>query len=398
MTLRLKKIRWDTLFLILLFCFSISLFNLAGYFFAATAFILLLFNVKRITVSVPELILFMYSSVYYAYYTMYRGISIEYFIIFLIGPCAAYIIGRLYMQNMTAEDNSFLVFIVVVATGMFCHGVLNVYAYVNSEHYALYEFYRQSVDFWRGGIVNVKTTEMFFTFASGISIGVLFSKTKLKFKILAVAVLTVSLGITIFFANRTLIIICLVVFIWQFFVSNIPRQTKIFITIIVAVAILLLVFLTNGTGLGGNLSTLKIIRRITEGEASSRFNVWWNFFDDYKFLRYPFGGAFIVKGTGLSYLHNMWLDVYNTVGFIPFIIIIVFTVMMIKEFRIYKNVMLDAGKETEYVVFKCLMLATVFNCMVEPIIEANPYYFLSVLMFLGAMNERKRSILSLSVH
>jgi len=395
MTLRLRKIRWNTLFLILLFCFSISLFNLAGYFFAATAFILLLFNVKRITVSTPELVLFIYSSVYYLYYTMYRGLSIEYFIIFMVGPCAAYLIGKLYMQNMTADDNSFMVFIVVIATGMFCHGALNVYAYVHSEHYALYEFYRQSVDFWRGGVVNVKTTEMFFTFASGISIGTLFSKTKLKFKVLALAVLIASLSITIFFANRTLILICLVILIWQFFVSKIPRQTKLLITILVAGIVFLFFALANYTALGEDLAALKIIKRITEGEASSRFDVWWNFFEDNKFLRYPFGGAFIVKGTGLNYLHNMWLDIYNTVGFIPFIAFIVFTIMMFKEFRVYRVVMLDAGKDTEYTIFKCLMLAVIFNCMVEPIIEANPYYFLSVLMFLGAMNERKKIIKSL---
>ena len=46
----------------------------------------------------------------------------------------------------------------------------------------------------------------------------------------------------------------------------------------------------------------------------------------------------------------------------------------------------------EYEIFQCLMIAILLNMMVEPIIEANPYYFLIVLMYLGAMDAKKERL------
>lgn len=385
--------------LIILFCFSVSLFNLAGVIFSGMIALMYFFNIRNIKISVSEWILALFSFFYFLITGVHFGLNPENIILFLVGPLSAFLLGKLYVLR-SPNKNAFLVFIVVLAAGMCLHGFLNLYAYINSSHFSLYQYYRRSVDFWRGTLVNVNTTGMFFTFATGISLGVLFSDYSKKAKIISVLVISACIGATVFFANRALILVVMLVLVWKgivwLFSKKVSNRSKILTVVVFAfVAVLAFVaILLFFEDFWAKIGALKIVRRFFDGTSSGRFGVWAYFFKNYNFIRYPMGGDLMLEGTTLGYLHNMWLDVYNQAGVIPFVLLSVFTVLSVKDISEFKRVMNQNGKENEFLIFQCLVVAILFNCAVEPTIEANPYYFAIVLMFLGAMNGYKRKLLS----
>ena len=391
-----KALRWEVIANIVLLCFAISLFNLAGYIFAAMLLVTLFYNVGLIKISTPELTLMGFSLFYFVIYSFHFPVTIEEFILFLAGPWGAYLIGKQYVLRSRSK-NAMMTLIVILAAGMCLHGLLNWVAMLQSEYMLSYAYKRESVDFWRGDVVSVTVTGMFFTFATGLAIGALFSHTKGKLKILAVVTLIACLGATIFFANRTLLVVAaimLVCYIAATMVSakvSAARKTLMLAAMGFVLLILVLAFAFNWFGMTDKIMSLKLFQRMS-GEEGGRMDQWKLILEDNAFLRYLLGGGNIALNGGERYLHNLWLDIYNRVGILPFIMIVTFTVQMAARYMPFRRQMLRHGKVVECTCFTALLVALVLNCMVEPIIEANPYYFLIVLMFLGAMNGQTRKL------
>lgn len=396
--LRINKTIFEYGFLVILFCFSIALFNLPGYIFAALILLMFMLYSRNIQLTANELLLMFFSLFYFVFYWLHYGMDINTIILYLLGPWSAYILGKVYMKT-SVNDNSFVVFIFVLAIGMYLHGVLNVIAYIRSDYFDLYNYYRQSVDFWRGELVNVKTTEMLYTFATGACLGVIFASYKIWHKILSALVIAVSLLLTVFLANRSLLVIFIVLFAWRMIVwmadsSVIVKRKIIASIIIVAILALAVIFISlNIAGVGDAFFATKIVQRFISDSELTRFDVWNIFFDDFMFLEHPFGGEHLTNNTEHGYLHNMWLDVYNRVGSIPFILLVVITVKNAVHCFTFCRTMTVNNRKKESIVFESLMIAIFLNLMVEPIIEANPYYFLIVLMFLGAMEGYRHKVL-----
>ena len=75
-----KTLRWEVIANIVLLCFAISLFNLAGYIFAAMLLVTLFYNVGLIKISTPELTLMGFSLFYFVIYSFHFPVTIEEFI------------------------------------------------------------------------------------------------------------------------------------------------------------------------------------------------------------------------------------------------------------------------------------------------------------------------------
>lgn len=378
----------------MLFAFSISLFNLAGYIFALLVLMLMIIGTSSIKVGIEDIYIIAFSVCYFVFYWINYDIGIETIIIFLIGPWSAFWLGKTYIANYNSSKE-FIQFLIVLSLGMFIHGLLNWLAYMNSSHMEYYDYYRQSVDIWRGTIVNVNTTGMYFTFFTGICLGVIFTKQSYKMKLFALTMVTSSLAATVFFASRTLLYIAGIIVLWQsgklLLSSKLLFRKKIVLIelLICAAFILLYIYINNVWGLNDAFNSLKLVQRISAGETTSRWSVWTVFFDNMNFMDHMFGGGDLLENTPLNYMHNMWLDVYNVAGILPFILLVVITFRSIKKICYY-NVIARYDHYNESVIVTCLFVAIFLNCMVEPIIEANPYYFLIVMMFIGATDSRRK--------
>lgn len=391
-----KPLRWEVIANIVLLCFAISLFNLAGYIFAAVLLVTLVYNVGLIKISTPELTLMGFSLFYFVIYSFHFPVTVEEIVLYLAGPWGAYLIGKQYVLRARSK-NAMMTLIVILAAGMCLHGLLNWVAMLRSEYMYTYAYLRISVDFWRGDVVSVTATGMFFAFATGLAVGAIFSKTATKTKVVAVLTLAACLGATIFFANRTLLVIIVIMLVGYTAVMLLSARTsaarKALLLSLLALGLVLLAmaFFFNWFGLSDRIMSLKLFQRIS-GDEGGRLEQWLSFFKDNAFLRYSMGGDQIAKSADISYLHNLWLDIYNRAGAISFLLIIIFTVLMVKRYIIFRQRMLRCGLNMECTCITALLVATMLNCMVEPVIEANPYYFLIVLMFLGAMNGQTQKL------
>ncbi len=375
----------ETLFLLAMFCFAISLFNKGGYIFAFTAVIVIFINMRNVRITLPLLSLVLFSVFYFASNTYWHGLSIEDLVKYLIGPWTAYLTGLIYMRNSTKKD-AFIKFIIILSLGMFLHGVLNWFAYFNSDLYSGYAYQRIAVDIWRNEVVSVTVTGMFYTLATGFSIGVLFSKTQSYYKIIAAIVLAVSIAISAFFANRTLFAIILIIvgvkLLSIAFSNKVSLNRKLMISFVIFAFVVVLVFLFafNVGGFSDWFFSLKLIQRYDE--AAGRLDAWISIFKDGSWIKYPFGNP------NNPSRHNLWLDVYGEVGVIPFVIIVCLTLYFLRRFLVFRREMLPRNNPNDEVVLnivQCLLLAVILNSAVEPVIVANPYFFLIILLIMGAM-------------
>ncbi len=385
----LRRVSWEIPMLCVLFCFAVSLFNLAGYIFAAIVLGMLLVKFTKIRLNDMEMMLILFSLSYSIFHFFHNGMNLNDIIWYVFGPWTAYLYGRLFIQK-SGFKNAFWALVVVLAAGMFLHGLLNWYAYCTSEHIAMYGFYRQSVDFWRGTLINVNTTAMYCTFAVGISIGLLFSPVKKGIKAACCAVLVISMVISVFYANRALLMIVGGMVAWQLFKlfisPTVQRKTKVYMIIGILLCVLLITIVIgfNIGGIADWLESLVVIQRFRKEGVSNRFIVWSYFFKDANFLSHLFGGNQMLENANVHYFHNTWLDVYHAVGIVPFVLFLIITanafVMTISTCRCLKR----HGQQTAALVLQCLMIVAAMNCAVEPVLEGNPYFFLMILMFLGA--------------
>lgn len=389
MPIRSKKL-YEFAFLAVLFCFSVSLFNLAGYIFSAMVLLMFLFVSHKLYLTSADLWLILFSVSYFFVYLFQFGADVETFILYFLGPWTAHIIGHQYIEQSRSKK-SFIVLLVVLSLGMFLHGVLNIIAYLRSDYFSLYNYYRQSVDFWRGELVNVKSTEMLFTFGTGLGMGVLFTSYKTKYKVIAIIALILALSSAVFMANRAMLIIFASLLLWRLFCwygdkrVSVKEKAIVFALILLIIFIAMTMVLLNIGGIADYIMELKIFQRFASKGELTRFDVWDVFWEDLRFLEFPFGGKKLTETAEWGYLHNMWLDVYNVVGVIPFIVIIICTVKFALSFSRFNKAMKTAKKENERVLFQSLVIAVFMNMLVEPIIEANPYFLLMVLMLFGAM-------------
>ena len=386
-------------FLVVLFCFAVSLFNLTGYIFSAMVLVMFFFYSRRLYFTSLDLWLLLFSVCYFLIYGIQFGVDVETFILYFLGPWTAHMMGHQYMEQ-SANKKSFLVLLVVISSGMFIHGILNVFAYLRSDYFSLYNYYRQSVDFWRGDLVNVKSTEMLFTFATGLGIGVMFTSYPKKYKVLSLIALMVVLVATVLMANRAMLIIFSSLLLWRLFCwyrdSKVPVNKKYVFSIssLIIILIVILMVLFNVKGITDYFKELKIFQRFTSENELTRLDVWNVFFKDFRFLEFPFGGKELTLDAAWNYLHNMWLDVYNVTGFVPFTVLIILTFKVIISFSRFNKIMKVAKKENERVLFQSLAIAIFMNMLVEPIIEANPYFLLMVFMLFGAMETYMHKICS----
>lgn len=390
-----NKLAIQNVILIILFMFAVSLFNLAGYIFAALVLAMLLQNLHVIKFTYSEILLIIFSVLCFFIDSYYYGLSIEGIILNLAGPWAAFMLGKLFVLQ-SADNSSYIKFVVVLSAGMGTHGILNWLTYMRSDYTEVYSYQRIALDVWRGDFISVTVLGMFFTFITAICVGVVFSKTALLKKLVAATVLFACVSATVYFANRTLLVIIAVLVVIKLLtllcsrdISRYQKLLWVVVCVIIATvtAMIIILFDLNFDSVVDWFNSLKLVQRLDD-DSDVRFYIWRSFFSEGYFIKYPFGGSNISNYFTQGYLHNMWLDLYDNVGVLPFTAFFIYNIRALINFFEYRRLAIQKGQNTEYNCLQCVMIAAILNCMVEPVIAANPYYFLILLMILGGMEAR----------
>lgn len=380
----------DTITTVGLFLFSVGIFNLPGQIFFALTVYFFVQKSKIIVVEKQDMILLLFSAAYFIIYTFDFGFAGKSLIIYLWGPWAAYLFGKWFVISNNGE-RGFQVMTKMLTYGFLLHGVLNLFAYLRSDYYAQYAYQRVSVDFWRGDMVSVISTGLMFTFAVALSTAMLFSPCIFRKRIMALGILLVSIFEVSFFAYRTMIYIALILIAfnlirWLYDASVRIRGKSFFIglALLFSLAILAIVFL-NAFGIQDKLLSIKIVKRLLYDERSSRFKTWSSYLLSGDWLRYPFGGQKSKFAYHGDWVHNLWLDILNKVGLIPFVIAVIFTITSIWSVHDTAARMKGMGRSLLSNQIASLGLGAMLICMPEPVIDANPYFFFAILMLLGGI-------------
>lgn len=380
----------DTITTVGLFLFSVGIFNLPGQIFFALTVYFFVQKSKIIVVEKQDMILLLFSAAYFIIYTFDFGFAGKSLIIYLWGPWAAYLFGKWFVISNNGE-RGFQVMTKTLTYGFLLHGVLNLFAYLRSDYYAQYAYQRVSVDFWRGDMVSVISTGLMFTFAAALSTATLFSPCSFRKRIMALGILLVSIFEVSFFAYRTMIYIALILIAfnlirWLYDASVRIRGKSFFIglALLFSLAILAIVFL-NAFGIQDKLLSIKIVRRLLYDERSSRFKTWSSYLLSGDWLRYPFGGQKSKFAYHGDWVHNLWLDILNKVGLIPFVIAVIFTITSIWSVHDTAARMKGMGCSLLSNQIASLGMGAMLICMPEPVIDANPYFFFAILMLLGGI-------------
>jgi len=227
----------------------------------------------------------------------------------------------------------------------------------------------------------------------GISLsGLLFIKTNVFIKALNALIFLPSFYSSIALANRTglIIVVSSVILIYctQMRLNSIRNNIKI--VLLFMVQCILLIFLFNK-----NVFNVKMMW--LQSNAFERF-ANMNLFNDPRVTAWgeAFRGLFTNllggKQTQLSleYAHNLWLDVGWSTGLLPFIILIVFTLMTLKNYiKLLRND--DLSLYFKYLITAMLNGFFVIF-MVDPVLEASIILF-SAFCFvsgvIGSINKKQ---------
>lgn len=374
------KDRWERAVLLVLFLFSLSFLNLAGYLYPLAAAFVLLYRPGQLRISAAVAVLALFSVLYFAVYSIHYGLSLNAAVWYLLGPWSAWLMGKTFVERGGGP----LRLLWVTAGGMWLHGVLNLWAYLRSGYFDQYRYYRQSVDFWRGALSNVNATGLLFTFAAALSAGALFSGVRPRRKLAAGLVLLGSVAASVFFANRALPLALLVILACCFLFGRRETGGRTRAILLAAAALAAIALLADVGEIASCLGGLKLVQRLLTDGGGARLNVWGEFFARWNFAAHPWGGGAMLKGSDFRYFHNLWLDVYNRTGLFPFLALAAATLCAAMEFFRFRRAAAARGLWDLRRTFTCVAAAAAVNCLLEPILEGNPYYFLILLMYLGA--------------
>jgi hypothetical protein len=210
----------------------------------------------------------------------------------------------------------------------------------------------------------------------GISLsGLLFIKTNVFIKALNALIVLLSLYASVSLANRTGLLIGLLsvilIYVAQTKLNSIRDNIKIAASFIFQCFVLFVLFNMNCLNVKSFWQHSNAFNRFADMALSNdpRLMAWGEAFKGV--FTNPLGGK--QAHLSLGYAHNLWLDVGYSTGFLPFIILIIFTLITLKCYvRLLHNE--NISRYFKYLV-TTMLCGFLLTFMVEPAIEGNYLLF-----------------------
>ena len=306
---------------------------------------------------------------------------------FLIVPWIAYYLGSLISNEEKNEK-----YILAIALGFMIHALLN---FVYSMWVGNISD-RNTLDVWNGQISSATLQGLLLVmYFSSLYYIITYIKNA-KQKIAMLVIFFVGIIYNLIIATRTTLLITMIVFVAAFlldyFISKDKERLKkhakrIIICILIGIIVIGILYITNIFGIGDKINESQLVKRLTNlSETNYSNNVRFLALKDSmaQIFKYPLGG-YQMELVGISYVHNLWLDVNYSAGIIPFAFIVMFTTLTIRNLIIFlKNK--ERNISYKILVFS-VYLGVLINFAVEPIIEGAPYSFIMFCLINGMIDQ-----------
>jgi hypothetical protein len=333
-------------------------------------------------------IIFFFSVSYLIVLGLYKPIGLNTLYIYLVGPIAAYIVGQIFISYSYKSLQST---ILIMTLGNFFHGILNIF--YNIDTYGFSYFFsgqRLFLDIWTRDIYTATLQGTFYTLiASHLFYSLVIRKENLTISNLYIVMIGIAILISILMGNRTLLIIVMTVFIGSYLVyfwleKKRVMKMRLFIYLIGLISIIYLLYAVNIFGLKTIVEKSLFLQRLSNSDIKSnpRFTAYMLALR--QMFVYPMGGYKMYLG-GVSYAHNLWLDVLYATGIIPFIFLILFSISVL--INLYKVMKINALPISFRLLMFGIYAGYLLNFMVEPILEGVPQMFLSFCLISGMLSK-----------
>ena len=301
-----------------------------------------------------------------------------------LGKSMAYCALETEQKQWKVEN---LVFALVA--GYFLHGLLNSFIYFWQCDLLKT---RSWMDVWTGNILPATQQNIFIIPIFSLLVPFfLYYRQNIKACIGVFFLVLYNLFFSVLSASRIPILIFIIVVGWEiflFFIFNRKKERNektarvlSFLGIIVLVIILLGIFLwSSNFGNIKNSIFISIFKRDGGILGNIRFRA--QLMAIKQLFKYPLGG-YRMDLAGLSLVHNVWLDIANASGLIPFALFLGYTLISIWDLMVLlRNRTICQFDKS---ILSGLYLTFVLYYMVEPALEANiqyllPWFFLNGLI------------------
>lgn len=381
------KISYKQISLVLLFMFSLNFINMESRILLLTFVAVMLISPRwKLPITTTSLILALFSISYYLLAVIYNSSMMTYYVIpLLVGPFIGYSIGIILLDNSYQDYSKGLkIIIYTIVFGRFIHGLLN---FISSSGYTGY--IRNGLDFWTKTIIAATGQGALMTMAISLLFYSVFvvKKSNIFEKAATLLCVIVSLVNSLLSASRTAMIIMVLVFILcaitYILISNEEesKKRKLIVGMVVLGLLFFWVYRSNTFGVKSYWESTPLFERIntvTSYEMGDQNRMMMITTTLNEALDRPLG-----NGNMSSTAHNLWLDVLKQTGWLPFVLLVSFTVITLKRLiRMIRNERIPT--DVKFLLFSVLTGA-IFNFAVEPIFKGMPYYFVSFCVIAGAM-------------
>lgn len=350
-----------------------------GFMIIPIAYVLLKKRCFKITLEHNLIVFF---CIFYILFGINNKLDYKRIIVDSIMYITAYIAGYLGSQFSQNRNKSLKIYMYSISIGLLIHGYLN---YLNTINVGT--MYAQLlIDIWTKTIV--PSTQVTSWFLPSIALFIyLLNSNKKNINIIEKIYILISIGIMLVVnfnvaARTNIIILAFIVLSYIILkIVNILKQNSINYNTIIKVLILVIIIISvcifYNHLIIEYISIIKdtpLFNRVTELGDNALINdprVYRQIYFIMNFTKNLWGGYYFKNSIGA--MHNLWMDTYDSVGIIPFVILILYTIsIIINLLNLYKNKQII--KESKimllgvYIVFMILF-------MTEPILESGPLMF-----------------------
>ncbi len=377
-TIRIERVAFHAI-LLFLFCFFVQLLGFPNKFALLGSFSICaghVYKEKNIQVGYRECLLLL-GMFFYAYIS---GCGLGDIILITGLPFLFMLAGKYLATDMSLKGKKeyYLLFLLAVfVIGYLIHGVLNSVLYFRD---GLLFGKRMWGDIWGDPLLATHQNIYMLPALSLMFPAFVYLK---KYKAICISLILIDLFFlyqSISSLSRIPIMIWGILMIWGivlFMLLNrrngktIRNKKKVIvgIGIVLAIAVLLVGFNIN------TIKNLRFIQVLMHKDGGIIHNI--RFQAQANVIRqlfvYPMGGC-QMDLCGLEHAHNVWLDIANAAGVVPFFILLMYTIVsMVDIVRFLRNTQI--GHELKYIV-SGLYISLILYYMVEPALMANIRFFI----------------------
>jgi hypothetical protein len=372
--------------LVCTFAFSADVFGKGFWFLFVAGFLIVLGCLREIP-RIPvhsELIMLALFAAAYSVATSGKLTDVLVALTFPVG----YLVGLLVVQTAEARNVQLRSLILALVAGMTTHGVLN--AVTNFLNFGWHPVERSLPDFWSGAVLSATVQGTLFIPLVGFAYyGLAIRQGNRMIPVLTAACLLVAAVYNFITASRTIFVVglitlgvCAVSSLW---LRPTRHRKSVMMVVLGGLLIVTTAYQLNLFQLRSMVDESPLISRLTAPDSSTlaedaRFTRWAYVLGH--FWDHTTGGLYFRASIG--YVHNLWLDAYDTAGLFALLMLGGFTIGAVALlWRVVRKGELLAELR---VLLVGLWIAFLAQFMTEPILDSMPTLFVVFCVLVGGVS------------